>query len=534
MDERLVRGVAAALADHADDDGEPCWSASLLEQARREIRRRLRGGGAADDATKDDDDDAERRILERAQERAVQIMMHKEKSVAASAAAASGIRSSSVASTTSTTQQKQPTSFSLFAAGAGMSLLTTASMVTWDGICEQAETTQERLALLQKVEFIDDILPDWETHVRPFLQNALHEYEDGDADSAVCLHRKWFHRTRGSHAPEYQAFQLDLLENLVHAVKDAAAAFQNNQAATTTALFTLTGDDDDDGTFFWKPAITTSLDMFADLVDRDSVKDYQRRNAIGKLLWTSWIPSSQILKIMVQHDTLAVGFSKWILGYLNAADTVSLLLLTDNNDEASTNNTTLLEQLFRWATRSTEAFAVPTTTTTDLQQRRIGDVLLHLPVACFTLSILRSALVVTRVSTFPWASLLGPQSQHDNDDNNEGSTSTQVAPPQSMIGKLAQCYCRLIHAMLVVLPNNDSDENTAAASLHEPERMVMICADALDTILCGCRACPRLAGEAAALKEEIQALTAAVVNNDKIKQHPRTTSTLELLQRMLQ
>ena len=141
--------------------------------------------------------------------------------------------------------------------------------------------------------------------------------------------------------------------------------------------------------------------------------------------------------------------------------------------------------------------------------------------------------MTTRVSTFPWTSLLGPQSQHDNDDNNnnEGSTSTQVSP----IGKLAQCYCRLIYALLVVLPNNDSDENAAAASQHEPERMIMIGADALDTILCGCRACPRLAGEAAALKEEIRALTAAVVNNDKSKQqHPRTTSTLELLQRMLQ
>ena len=375
------------------------------------------GGGAAvsADAAAKDDDAAEMRILQRAQERAVQ-MMHKEKSVATSSAAAA---SGSVATTT-TQQQQQPTSFSLFAAG-GMSLLTTAStMVTWDGICEQAATTKERLALLQKVEFIDDILPDWETHVRPFLQKALRDIEDCGDDSAILacvrLHRKWFHRTRGSHAPEYQSLQLDLLENLVEAVNYAAAASQTTKLRLLLHLLSWRSDDEDSTTLFLKPAIKTSLDMFADLVDRDSVKDYQRRNAIGKLLWTRWIPCPTVRKIMVRHDTLAVGFSQWILGYLNAADTVSLLLLTNDDEEASPSiakTTTLVELLFRGATRSTEAFAVPTTTTTTyLQQWRLRNVVL-LPVACFTLSILRSALVVTRVSTFPWTSLLGPQSQHD-------------------------------------------------------------------------------------------------------------------------
>lgn len=396
MELRLTAGLAASLALHGDGGAE------LLDQARHEIRRR-RCHRAEDREA--DDAPAVEKILQRARAQAALLRSKEKKSSEEDNVSGGG-----------------STSFSLFASVGGTSSLLLnaplAAYCSWEAMQEEASTAQERLALLQKVEYVDDILPDWDAGVRPFLRQALEDDSDDEksfCNDAIYLHRKWYQLTRGSGSIEYQALQLDLLENLLlqefNSLKDSSI----------------------------KLRIETSLDIFADIVDRGILKNQKCCNEIGKRLWTQLLlpPSSTptVWQIMIDHDAHAVAISKWIIGCLKSEDVVSLLSMTVLGQDGTT-ATTILEKLLKSAKGGSE----------------------QLFEACFSASILRSALVTTRVSGFPWHVI---------------QTDIAVAPQTALAG----IFVQLIYCIL---------DNKRPLSLPREWDALIMCVDTLDTILCGC------------------------------------------------
>jgi len=440
MDDRLTAGLAASLALHGDCD------AALLDQARLEIRRRGR-------YHEDEDASAEvEKILQQAQAQAALIrtsqdQSSKEDTVSGGAGA---------------------TSFSLFAfVGGSSSLLLNAPLAaycSWEAMQEEATTVKETLTLLQKVEYADDMLPDWETGVRPFLRQALedddHDDELPSCDDAVHLHRKWYQLTRGSGSIEYQAMQLDLLENLVS---------QQTSSLKESSI---------------KLRIETSLDIFADIVDRGIVKNQKRCNEIGTLLWTRLLspPSStsNVWQMIIDHDPHAVGLSKWIIGCLTSEEVVSLLTMKVLGQDGTPASTSILERLLKSAN--------------DCDEQLFS--------ACFSASILRSALVTTRVSGFPWHLAVA-------------QTDLAAAPQTAIAGT----YVRLIYRIL---------ENKKSPSLLREWDALIMCVDALDTILCGC---PQEEPTGEALRKLVLEV------KDRLKTimyHPLTDPTFRLLERVVQ
>jgi hypothetical protein len=96
--------------------------------------------------------------------------------------------------------------------------------VMWSDI-QSAKDDIERLALLQKVDHIDDILTDWKD-VRQLLQHGLEQQEQAYLD----LHNKWFGHCQAT--AEYQTIRTDLCSNIL---REARRRF-----GTTTYMLALT------------------------------------------------------------------------------------------------------------------------------------------------------------------------------------------------------------------------------------------------------------------------------------------------------
>jgi len=439
MEERLVAGLAASLAEH---DANP----ARLDQARREIRRRL-----LDDHDGVLGDDIVETVLQKARAKSAEIQKIK----------------SSEASEPSSTTNANTGSFSLFASLVGGGL---NAFVSWEMIQEQASSTAEKLTMLQKVQYIDDILPDWDSAVSPFLKEALADPEV--ASTAIRLHRKWFHLTRSCGA-EYESMQLDMLENLLKIECAVPCTFLSEQQ---------------------KLAITTAMDMFADFVDRNT-ESSKRRNEIGQLLWGK-IPTALARQVMVDHDPHASCLTKWIMGYLRAEETINLLTMDPDFN--------MLEFLLKRAHETTAALAV------GMSNKGLTERLHPTPEVCFTLSILRSILVSTRLYRFPWSLLPGtPAAMVDH------------VAPTNLLQPAADSFCRLIYGTLA--------SNTDELKLKDDWQTVVMCSDALDTMLCGCRPAKTNTDAFEAVKRNVLELEAAV----KALNHPYVNATQQLLKKWI-
>ena len=447
VEERLTEVLADSLSlydDNPDDDSF----------VRLELVQRVGGPGSRHFG--DDVASVVERILQQARRRAA--VLRKRHSVddpAATAATPVG-------------------SFSLFGVGTTNLLLNSSvAFFSWQAIQEQTDTTiQEKLARLEKVEYVDDILPDWESGVRSFLETALQDKDihESVSSDAVRLHRKWYQMTRGSGSLEYQSLQLDLLENLLQ-----PCSLQQGASSSATLTF------------------ETALDIFADLVDRDAVKNRMRLHKIGTMIWNFVLVnplSQQLLQIMINHDPHAVGLAKWIMGYLSPSEVVFLLSMkthtTDNSADggAADNDATVLERLL-YAVETRSDILEEGSLSLDFLTRpqQVG----LLSKACFCHSILRSALVTTRVVGFPW---------HHVAKINTTSVAVVAAPSvATVISALSGCYCRLIYGVLAaaaaanahheVPPSKNG--NTLNVQRWRPCDAIVMCVEALDTIQSGCK-----------------------------------------------
>ena len=156
------------------------------------------------------------------------------------------------------------------------------TFVTWPMIQEQATTDDERLALLLRIDYLDDILPDW-SEIRDFAQQHWRP-------QVVQLHRKWYDLSRSS--GEYKAFQEALLENLIEAVKNDKTR---------------------------KLCVTTLLDILQDCADQNASVE---PSTIFTLF--CWLADDTIRNLIMEHGPHAQAFCKWIMN-LSPNETLSVV-----------------------------------------------------------------------------------------------------------------------------------------------------------------------------------------------------------------
>ena len=256
-----------------------------------------------------------------------------------------------------------------------------------------------------------------------------------------------------------------------------------------------------------------------------------RLTQIGTLIWTCFLvnPSSgQLLQIMMDQDPHAVTLAKWIMG-LTPDEVVALLTMkmaaraNDSGDDRSVDqddkedkSTTILERLW-FAVESRESMV-------DDGGSQV-DMLAHV---CFFRSILRSALVVTRVSGFPWHQV----AKTATNDATTTTVSTAV-----LIPALAGSYCRLLYSILVVQesndaqaspPTNDSGDDARNAQLPRPRDAVVMCVDALSTIESGCRRSDDRTLEA--VRQQVRELQVQLTRTDRKLSGALVPWTMRLLE----
>ena len=196
---------------------------------------------------------------------------------------------------------------------------------------EIMETTSlsARLEKLEKIQYLDDILPDW-TDVQMMLLEGIrvgvptlrHANDCLVARDYLRLHRKWFHEGRGS--AEYLDIQYQLCRNLSRCLQEMIQ--QQEQQSTPIEH----GDDDASHQHqqvqFFFDVLTLWHDMFLDLMQRDC---YMRGEAMSEMESTfvkvlsssatfssstphvqrGLVPPCQILALV---DRRALGWASWI------------------------------------------------------------------------------------------------------------------------------------------------------------------------------------------------------------------------------
>jgi hypothetical protein len=493
-DERLIDGLSTSFYQHllhnakktSETDDNPSSTSSLLgpelvDQALQEIiRRRL----SSSSSLMNNNDDAavvfasDNEILQKAQDRAFYLWKNS---------------NSSTDDESTTVPSTQPTSISLFLnqLHAGSGGLDT--FMTWGKIQELNTSLPEKLTMLWQVEYIDDLLPDWDD-VSRFLQAGLFLFleEENSIDntkSILQLHRKWFHQTRGSsNNPEYRTLQIDLAQNLVSAVKHWLLE-------TDKPNKRIDADNNDDHV---AAVVGTVLDMFGDWVDRTGAFDPSNEcmQAIGTAIW-DWLGGSnqRLPHIIRRHCPYAAWFAKWAVAYMTPEQTIALVSRKSPFNFQQGGNTTTLYQMFAPASQSLDEMsssaATTTATTTNNNKRDVDDS--HYATAVFALSILKSVLVSTRVSRFPWHLLLlqpqptGPQQQQLVSTLESSATTETTNAIQS---RLLNYYLQLMHGSLMATSTRITQVGDDVVPLRisdDDYQTIVLCVDAIDTIMCGTR-----------------------------------------------
>jgi hypothetical protein len=324
-----------------------------------------------------------------------------------------------------------------------------ATFVTWDNVMALDNPIQ---VLHHQIEYLDDLLPDWQEHGRVFFQNGLqHEH---DWPRVVELHRIWFDKSRNN-TIEYRALQLDLCENLVQQVTQQQQQQQQQNVPPPPAM--VAGEDRRQ----W--LVDLAVRMFTDWMIRGIyVRDDGDRRVwnIGSTLW-GWLirmknnkdynddDDDDLATILIRADVQATWFSAW-LAHLSPDQSRSLM--QDANQKHSNTLATSLDMCHRHLVNPER---------TDMDREA----------CCFWLTVLKSLLMSTRVSLFPWDSL-------------SFLTTENVEERQWFVFNLYEMNMQ-------VEENNQSKRdpqgNETNNTINATATSILMCADAMETILWGCR-----------------------------------------------
>jgi hypothetical protein len=246
--------------------------------------------------------------------------------------------------------------------------------VTIDEINEAA-SDEERLALFQKISYVDDVLPDW-TEVRSLLKSSLQNSNTQIALEYLKLHRKFFGLCRSS--AEYDSLAFNLCQNLM-------------EVAITTISDASSGLETD----FFIRLMQNWRDMFLDLMQRDRyvvTNEAMETNFLNLLRTIISRPNHSIqpCHILSLVDPRAMWFQSWVQ---NVAPKHLVYLLEKNSG--------VLPDLLRRGRannnipETSKELAAPVVHATRLQ----------------AVSILSHILCKTRVALFPWNLLSNIQTE---------------------------------------------------------------------------------------------------------------------------
>ena len=304
----------------------------------RQVQRRLQSRSSFHNdqqTTNDDDTQTAQYIVARAQETA-RAVFDTEKP----------------ANTAATTHTKPattaPTSFSL------LDQFTASPPFSWSMIPDPGTQIPETLALLHKVEYLEDVFPDWEASIRPFLRDHLLVSQQQHAEAILTLYATWYAKVRAA-LQEFESKSLacdvvcDLLDVVQHADHDVQ-----------------------------KSSLQLALDMFLDMMVHGSFPA-QRTDPIGDSIYA--LSDSAVLYSLVRDiDPFAQCLRQWIPASCRTSSSTLLLSLLPVLDTQPT----ILPQVLARCCQQYDIYA---------------------------LSTLRSVLVATRVRSFPWEQVATTPSQ---------------------------------------------------------------------------------------------------------------------------
>jgi hypothetical protein len=317
---------------------------------------------------------------------------------------------------------------------------------------QEASSAQERLTVFQKIEFVEDLLPDWR-EIRLLVRAGLDNDTDAVALHYLALHRKWFDQARTS--TDYVALEYDLCQNLVDSITGRIASL-GTCSSENSLLFAL---------------IQNWHDMFLDLMQRGQYSEDKDMEVNMMLLLRNISIGGDILpaQIMGFIDPQARWFRSWA-DHVTPPHLVSLL-----------EQTGLVPDLVARC-------QMPVHSTND--HAATLDHVLRLQ----SVAVLTSIICTTRVAFFPWhlfsSSPSPPLSTADLlKDPKSSSTSVPPAGSTAPTG-----------------PNTPSNEQVDSmltifldTMLHEAKpEWTLICSTGMETILWGCQTAgveltPRLA-----------------------------------------
>jgi hypothetical protein len=119
---------------------------------------------------------------------------------------------------------KSNSSFSLFAGG-GLS-----AFFSWPAIVDQP--ADDIWKALSKLEYVEDVWPDWTAEIRPFLVLGL---QTGRPE-ALPLHKQWYGKARRQASPETAQLSLDFLENLVDHLSQQQLSLDGDKMVTDASI----------------------------------------------------------------------------------------------------------------------------------------------------------------------------------------------------------------------------------------------------------------------------------------------------------
>ncbi len=256
--------------------------------------------------------------------------------------------------------------------------------VTFDQI-EEASSTEERLKVFQKIEYLEDLLMDW-NKISPllrmdlsqsFVTNLTHSLE------LIDLHRKWFHKGRSS--SEYTPLLFGICENLLQTLVNVISSAETNvlandpEASLNTIVISLVQD--------WK-------DMWLDLMQRDQYSE-ELAGDMEKQMLELFVgpPGCKVSTLARKELALVDPSAKWFHSWTYQVQTHDHLISLLRDAKALPELWTQM-QTFR-----------------NIFERTLDDTLSEL----HSTAIVSIVLCRSRLSHFPWDSLINPNLPKDSE-----------------------------------------------------------------------------------------------------------------------
>ena len=388
------------------------------------------------------------------------------------------------------------TSISLFnVTSSSTSLLN--SFMTLDIIKERTgNKISDMVLLLKDVMYLEDMIPDMD-EICELLRNELvmqilpdshvdttkNDHPNNDCgslgQSIMDLHRHWFHRTRkgvlhASTTHDDRRMQTELLYNLIQVLQlvDSTQPQRRPSSSGTDSICTIRIE-------LYQSCLMTILDMFTDWMDRNIYRHGDlKMKEIGKVLWNWSIGditriSSNVNKvhILYQHDPLGHWICQYLTQrYMTKSELIELLSQPSTSNSHSGNAVLDLYNV-----------AMETLSSSELSNR--ND---HLCTFIWILSIFRSVLLVTRVSSFPW-NLLAPtlvSSTAAVRDETMNASPNKLATIQNPTAQSILRIFSMYHQFLVFLTSSQIRLEADSSPLTI-DMVGSICIDSIEILICG-------------------------------------------------